>query len=155
MGFLGGVNWALLVVHICQLYPNAMPSMLVSRFFRVYSQWRWPNPVMLCAIDDGTLGLPVWDPRKNPRDRTHLMPIIILAYPWMNSSYNVSHSTLRVMTEEFQQGNNLCKVSSSLGCHHLGWMGWHKLVGLRYNGCELLECQPTVCCQVEPYLDMP
>jgi hypothetical protein len=88
-------------------------------------------------------------------DRTHLMSIIILAYPWMNSSYNVSHSTLRVMTKEFQQANNLCKVSSSLGCHHLGWMGWHKLVGLRYNGCELLECQPTVCCQVEPYLDMP
>jgi poly(A) polymerase len=118
MGFLGGVNWALLVVHICQLYPNAMPSMLVSRFFRVYSQWRWPNPVMLCAIDDGTLGLPVWDPRKNPRDRTHLMPIIILAYPWMNSSYNVSHSTLRVMTKEFQQGNNLCK---SLETIKLDW----------------------------------
>jgi poly(A) polymerase len=123
MGFLGGVNWALLVAHICQLYPNAMPSMLVSRFFHVYSQWRWPNPVVLCAIDDGTVGLPVGDPHKNPCDRTHLMPIITLAYPCMNSSYNVSHSRLRVMTEEFQQGNNLCKVSSSLGCHHLGWAG--------------------------------
>eukprot|EP00252_Welwitschia_mirabilis_P022027 TRINITY_DN5823_c0_g1_i2.p1 TRINITY_DN5823_c0_g1~~TRINITY_DN5823_c0_g1_i2.p1 ORF type:complete len:425 (-),score=74.43 TRINITY_DN5823_c0_g1_i2:116-1390(-) len=110
-GFLGGVNWALLVACICQLYPNAIPSMLVSRFFRVFTQWRWPNPVMLCEIQEGILGLgfPVWDPRKNPRDRTHVMPIITPAYPCMNSSYNVSTSTLRVMTEEFQKGNKICE----------------------------------------------
>ncbi|THU69758.1 hypothetical protein C4D60_Mb08t17790 [Musa balbisiana] len=109
-GFLGGINWALLVARICQLYPNALPSMLVSRFFRVYTQWRWPNPVMLCEIQEGTLGLPVWDPRRNFRDRLHQMPIITPAYPCMNSSYNVSSSTLRVMTEEFQRGNEICEA---------------------------------------------
>ncbi|KAJ6994814.1 nuclear poly(A) polymerase 4-like [Populus alba x Populus x berolinensis] len=107
-GFLGGVNWALLVARVCQLYPNAIPSMLVSRFFRVYTQWRWPNPVMLCSIEEDALGFPVWDPRKNPRDRFHHMPIITPAYPCMNSSYNVSTSTLRVMTEQFQSGNRIC-----------------------------------------------
>ncbi|XP_004299564.1 PREDICTED: poly(A) polymerase-like [Fragaria vesca subsp. vesca] len=108
-GFLGGINWALLVARICQLYPNALPNMLVSRFFRVYTQWRWPNPVMLCAIEEGSLGLPIWDPRRNPRDRYHLMPIITPAYPCMNSSYNVSSSTLRIMLEEFQRGNEICE----------------------------------------------
>ncbi|XP_020575154.1 nuclear poly(A) polymerase 4-like [Phalaenopsis equestris] len=108
-GFLGGVNWALLVARVCQLYPNAVSSMLVSRFFRVYTQWRWPNPVMLCAIEEDELGFPVWDPRKNPRDRTHQMPIITPAYPCMNSSYNVSTSTLRVMIEQFQFGNRICE----------------------------------------------
>ncbi|EOY26945.1 Nucleic acid binding protein, putative isoform 2 [Theobroma cacao] len=108
-GFLGGVNWALLVARVCQLYPNAVPIMLVSRFFRVFTQWRWPNPVMLCAIEEDELGFSVWDPRKNPRDRTHLMPIITPAYPCMNSSYNVSASTLRVMTEQLKYGNNICE----------------------------------------------
>ncbi|KAK0598122.1 hypothetical protein LWI29_031858 [Acer saccharum] len=108
-GFLGGVNWALLVARVCQLYPNAIPSMLVSRFFRVYTMWRWPNPVMLCAIEEAELGFSVWDPRKNPRDKTHHMPIITPAYPCMNSSYNVSTSTLRVMMDQFEYGNKICE----------------------------------------------
>ncbi|GER32803.1 poly(A) polymerase, partial [Striga asiatica] len=109
-GFLGGINWALLVARICQLYPNALPGMLVSRFFRVYNLWRWPNPVMLCPIQEGSLGLSFWDPRRNYKDRLHLMPIITPAYPCMNSSYNVSTSTLRVMMEEFQRGNEMCEA---------------------------------------------
>ncbi|KAJ6837458.1 nuclear poly(A) polymerase 1 [Iris pallida] len=109
-GFLGGINWALLVAWICQLYPNALPSMLVSHFFWVYTQWHWPNSVMLCEIEEGTLGLPIWDPRRNFKDRGHMMPIITPAYPCMNSSYNVSASTLRVMKEEFQRGHEICEL---------------------------------------------
>ncbi|CAN4105155.1 unnamed protein product [Withania somnifera] len=108
-GFLGGVNWALLVARICQFYPNAIPSMLVSSFFRVYTQWCWPNPVMLCPIEEDELGFLVWDPRKNPKDRTHHMSIITPAYPCMNSGYNVSPSTLRVMMDQFQIGNKICE----------------------------------------------
>ncbi|KAJ4838968.1 hypothetical protein Tsubulata_017370 [Turnera subulata] len=63
-GFLGGINWALLVARICQLFPNALPNMLVSRFFRVYTQWRWPNPVMLCGIEEGSLGLQAMESNK-------------------------------------------------------------------------------------------
>lgn len=109
-GFLGGINWAILVARICQLYPTALPSLLVSRFFKLYSQWRWPNPVLLCPIEGGSLVLPSWDPRRNFRDGNDLMPIITPVYPCINSSYNVSSSTLCIMQQEFQRGNNICEA---------------------------------------------
>ncbi len=39
LGFLGGVSWAMLVVRVCQLYPNAAPATLVQKFFMVFSRW--------------------------------------------------------------------------------------------------------------------
>lgn len=65
---------------------------------------------MLCAIEEHELGFPVWDPRKNPSDRTHYMPIITPAYPCMNSSYNVSSTTLEIMMDQFQFGQMICEV---------------------------------------------
>ncbi|XP_024097062.2 poly(A) polymerase beta [Pongo abelii] len=104
LGFLGGVSWAMLVARTCQLYPNAVASTLVRKFFLVFSEWEWPNPVLLKEPEERNLNLPVWDPRVNPSDRYHLMPIITPAYPQQNSTYNVSISTRMVMIEEFKQG---------------------------------------------------
>ncbi|XP_063347232.1 poly(A) polymerase gamma isoform X1 [Pelmatolapia mariae] len=104
LGFLGGVSWAMLVARTCQLYPNAVAATLVHKFFLVFSKWEWPNPVLLKQPEDSNLNLPVWDPRVNPADRYHLMPIITPAYPQQNSTYNVSTSTRTIMSEEFKYG---------------------------------------------------
>uniref|UniRef100_A0A8C9V3M3 polynucleotide adenylyltransferase n=1 Tax=Scleropages formosus TaxID=113540 RepID=A0A8C9V3M3_SCLFO len=104
LGFLGGVSWAMLVARTCQLYPNAIAATLVYKFFLIFSKWEWPNPVLLKQPEESHLNLPVWDPRVNPADRYHLMPIITPAYPQQNSTYNVSTSTRAIVTEEFKYG---------------------------------------------------
>ncbi|KAL6438885.1 hypothetical protein ACFW04_003742 [Cataglyphis niger] len=63
LGYLGGVSWAMLVARTCQLYPNAVAATLIEKFFLVFSQWKWPQPVLLKQPDNVNLGYPVWDPR--------------------------------------------------------------------------------------------
>lgn len=65
---------------------------------------------MLCSIhEDRELGFPVWNARFNREDRTHIMPIITPAYPCRNSTVHVSATTLEVMKEQFQIGNEVCQ----------------------------------------------
>lgn len=110
LGFLGGVNYAILVAFVCQRYPNSCPATLVRKFFQIYTQWRWPNPIMLTGIEDHPPAendgryLPVWNPKVNPKDGCHVMPIITPAFPSMNSSYNVGLPQFRLMQEEIQRG---------------------------------------------------
>lgn len=104
LGYFGGVSWAMLVARTCQLYPNAAAATIVHKFFLVFSQWTWPNPVLLKKLDNANLGFQVWDPRTSVSDRYHLMPIITPAYPQQNSTFNVSSSTRRVIQMEFERG---------------------------------------------------
>ncbi|KAF5295880.1 hypothetical protein FQR65_LT10368 [Abscondita terminalis] len=121
LGYLGGVSWAMLVARTCQLYPNAAPATLVHKFFLVFSQWKWPQPILLKQPFNVNLGFPVWDPRVTVTDRYHLMPIITPAYPQQNSAYNVSQSTRTVMMEEFKSGLTLTDEIM------LGKQTWDKL----------------------------
>ncbi|XP_067943275.1 poly(A) polymerase type 3-like [Watersipora subatra] len=104
LGFLGGVSWAILVARVCQLYPHAEPSILLLKFFFIWSTWEWPKPVLLKDPEETDLKYPVWDPRANPSDRFHLMPIVTPSYPQRNSTFNVTRSTLDVMISEFKEG---------------------------------------------------
>jgi poly(A) polymerase len=87
LGFPGGVAYAIMVARICQLYPNAAPSLVAARFFSIYARWRWPTPVLLCPLGEspGAM-LRVWNPAANPKDRRDLMPVVTPAYPAMCST---------------------------------------------------------------------
>merc|ERR1712190_558638 len=115
LGFFGGITWALLVARVCQLYPYYAASQLVNRFFRVYDQWNWSKPVMLCEVVEypnvaGLAGLKVWNPKT---DRNHVMPVITPAFPAMNSTHNVSETTRRILLDEFRRGYDMVKQVES------------------------------------------
>ena len=101
LGYLGGVSWAILVARVCQLYPNASPSMLLFRFFKFYHLWKFPSPIMLSQPTDVQLGMTVWNPSIGWADKA---PILTPAYPSMNSTHNVSDTTLRILKQEWKRG---------------------------------------------------
>lgn len=111
LGYLGGISWAILVAFVCQLYPTAEPAKIFVRFFQVLSEWQWPQPIMLNMHYDAGLGFEMWDPRHNIHDRAHIMPIITPAYPHMNSSVQVSHSTFSVIYEELWRARYLAEIA--------------------------------------------
>jgi len=112
LGFLGGVNWAILVAWVCIRNDGAPVPVLLRIFMQTFAQWKWPKPVQLRPVlyapplEDIT-PLPVWNPRTNRRDRSHLMPIITPCYPSMNSSYNVGQPQLRRLREEFTKAEQI------------------------------------------------
>jgi len=111
LGFLGGVNWAILVACVCADHPNDPPAVLLVNFFKTYRKWRWPKPVKLLPIPKsppaGVTPLTSWNPKTNPRDGSHLMPILTPAYPVMNSSYNVGRPQLRRIIQEFRRADQM------------------------------------------------
>ncbi|CAI5720461.1 unnamed protein product [Hyaloperonospora brassicae] len=114
MGYLGGVNWCILVCFINQLYPTAAPSTLLLRFFMVLNNWKWPLAIQLCKTHDANLGLEVWNANAG-HNRYQVMPILTPAYPSMNSSFNVSAHSLKVMKEEFKRGLTIVQDVLSKG----------------------------------------
>jgi poly(A) polymerase len=121
MGFLGGVAWAILVARICQLYPNACASVIISKFFRILTKWNWPSPVILKPIEDGpplSSSLRPWNAKSNAIDRTHRMPVITPSYPSMCATHNVTASTQRIILGEF---NIAAQTVDKIMANHLPW----------------------------------
>lgn len=77
----------MLTARICQLYPNQNAGGLLSRMFLILLKWqvvllhqslalllpvadaetalcrKWPQPIVLKPIEDGPLGVRVWNPK--------------------------------------------------------------------------------------------
>lgn len=113
LGFLGGINWAIMVAWVCRQSVGMAPEDVLERFFMTFASWRWPTPVLLESLQttppEEALPLPVWNRATNPRDALHVMPIITPLYPSMNSSYNVGIPQLRRMQDELVRACQHCR----------------------------------------------
>jgi poly(A) polymerase len=114
MGYLGGVNCAILVTLVCQLYPNSAPAALLLRFFQCFKAWKWPNPVVVnCALTvkqpaDPDVRLVPWSKLRCPQD---LMPIITPSFPAINSSASASAQSIAVMQRELERGHAIADAA--------------------------------------------
>lgn len=110
VGFPGGIAWAIMVARICQLYPNACGSLVVSRFFYIIKVWKWSvwKPLELRdrqSKPDGAYAQ--WNPHREKRDALHLMPVITPTYPCMCTTHAVNKSTLSVILRELERGDKI------------------------------------------------
>ncbi|XP_050555619.1 poly(A) polymerase type 3-like [Spodoptera frugiperda] len=121
LGYLHDVSLAILVAHTCQQYPNALPAILVHKFFLTLNQWKWPQPILLKDQESLDFGFPVWDPTTNIKDLFHQMPIITPVYPEYNANSNMCEANRSVVMEEIRIGLATTDDIMSYQC------GWDKL----------------------------
>jgi len=112
LGFTSGIGFAIMVARVCQCYPNLNSAGLVCRFFRFYRNWFVPNPTaarpnnpifITDSLTPETVipGVPrSWNARTHAGDAQAVYPIITPAYPYQNSCYSVSRTTLATICEE-------------------------------------------------------
>ncbi|KAH7041307.1 Poly(A) polymerase pla1 [Microdochium trichocladiopsis] len=107
IGFPGGVVWAMLVARVCQLYPKATSATIVSKFFLIIRNWRWPQPVQLKDPDKPPLNLRVWNPKLYKGDSFNIMPVITPAYPQMCATFNITQSAFQIIQRELSRGGEI------------------------------------------------
>merc|ERR1712110_374031 len=68
----------------------------------------------LCEIHEpGGSDLKPWNPKTNPSDRQHRMPVITPAFPAMNSTHNVTETAKRILLAEFRRGYKIVQQIES------------------------------------------
>jgi len=133
--FPAGVQLAILVARICQLYPNAVSAVIVSKMFKIFAEWRWPLPIYLKPIEEGDKQHKVWNPKVNNSLllKVDCFEALSVGSLTSNACY---HSSLPIYVRNPQ-------------CHRFHFRSHYKRVcsGCRYFG-ENNEGQTPVVCVV-------
>ena len=126
MGYLGGVAWAILVAKVCQLYPKCRANILIRKFFEVYANWDWLNPVKINEIKEDvgfTCPIPVW--KKETKEKEHCpFYIITPAFPAQNTNAGTNQILKRVLIEEFNRFKDYSKkINIDIKGNEYTWKG--------------------------------
>lgn len=83
VGYLAGVQLAILTCKVCQFYPTALASTVVAKFFKLFKDWPWPKEVELVerVVKGWAMDRQIWRTKAHNRE---IMPIITPAckYLW-------------------------------------------------------------------------
>ncbi|KAL9558737.1 hypothetical protein MBANPS3_000784 [Mucor bainieri] len=106
IGYLNGSSWTLLLLKTymdMRDTPGLSITLLVCTFFNKWRDWAWPAPVLLTSeIPRGENGRRI-ELRELPEFQDAVMPIVTPCYPVSSAAPNVTKSTLKIMTREFER----------------------------------------------------
>ncbi|KAI7856359.1 Poly(A) polymerase central domain-containing protein [Circinella umbellata] len=85
---------------------------LISAFFKQWSTWPWPAPVMVTDYIPDYDGAPIDYKSLVEFEHAH-MPIVTPCYRVSNAAPVVTKSTLRVLRREFSRGYNITQANFS------------------------------------------
>ncbi len=125
-GFLGGFSWSLLCAYACINYPDRDKSLekLVAHFFQSIGQHHWQSPIALTAAGKQYLA-------KSPQD---LLPIVSSIEPCKNTARNITHSTAKILRDEFARGR---EISTNILAGKDTWKSLYAQIELS-TGCDFV-----------------
>eukprot|EP00960_Hanusia_phi_P066294 766364-Hanusia_phi.AAC.3 len=112
VGFPGGVAWGIMAAKVAQVYPNMCPSVLLEKFFSLYKEWNFADPIIVvppdeCQAPSGTERYVLaWDPTRHHFSKRPLT-VITPTYPMANATFNITDSALNVIRSEIFRASNL------------------------------------------------
>ncbi|KAG9154590.1 hypothetical protein Leryth_017346 [Lithospermum erythrorhizon] len=100
LGYFGGIHLAVLVAFVCQRNSSAMLSALVCNFYKTFTSWIWPTPVIL---EDGITRSFIQIETRS------LIPIQLPCNPYEYCHSNITRSTFFRIQTEFHRGFMITK----------------------------------------------
>ena len=79
-----------------QMYPNAGPSTLLHRFFKLMAGWNWPNAIQLVQPYDAGLGLEVKIGVSHSSREVHTPEYILFSIYKMNAVFDAALKTIYI-----------------------------------------------------------
>merc|ERR1711981_1184477 len=94
---------------------------VIKHFFHLFGKWKWPEPVALIEVSprnkwqqieleqlEKNSGITSWNPENNFAEKFQAMPILTTTYPLMNSTFNVSQHTQKLIQEKMLVAAEIC-----------------------------------------------
>ena len=108
-GYLGGVSYSIMVAKICQDYPDLDLADLLCKFFEVYSEWKWFDPVFIKIGRKRDTKLNVNNLKMLDEYSQDQMPILTPNKVPKNSAYRVCQFTFYTICKEMTRAKNIVK----------------------------------------------
>nr|CAD2168773.1 unnamed protein product [Meloidogyne enterolobii] len=141
-GYLSGTILILMTPKINFIYSTGDLTYLLQQFFKVFSEWQWPFPVLLEALTSQELITKYLNNQNNylidswylsnikNENQPSIMPIISPKFPEQNVAFNINEYTKSIILRETKKASDHFK---NLNHNNLTKEWWQKTIFKKIN----------------------